>query len=318
MKNAKRNAIITLLIIALCVAGLIYMVMNGVGAEKTGRAEDIPLGLDLQGGVSVTYQIEDEDPDSSAINATKEKLQKRVDGYSTDGSVYLEGDDRISVEIPLDTSKYDANQILDDLGRPGTLEFIDSENFALADANGDGAIDDTAVEGETYKAALTGADVKNAQAGARKDNISGAQEYVVQLQFTDEGAAKFAEVTGANVGNVVYIVYDKKVVSYPRVNEAINGGSAEINNMSSYEEAEELATTIKIGALPLTLKELRSQIVGATLGSEALSTSLKAGIVGLILIFVIMICVFRFPGLVAAIALCIYTLLELFSFRFEL
>ena len=118
MKNAKRNAIITLLIIALCVAGLIYMVMNGVGAEKTGRAEDIPLGLDLQGGVSVTYQIEDEDPDSSAINATKEKLQKRVDGYSTDGSVYLEGDDRISVEIPLDTSKYDANQILDDLGRP--------------------------------------------------------------------------------------------------------------------------------------------------------------------------------------------------------
>ncbi len=312
MKNAKRNAIITLLIIALCVAGLIYMVINGVGAEKTGRAEDIPLGLDLQGGVSVTYQIEDKDPDTSAINATKEKLQKRVDGYSTDGSVYLEGDDRISVEIPLDTSKYDANQILDDLGRPGTLEFIDPENYALADADGDGVIDATAVEGETYKAALTGADVKNAQAGARKDNLSGAQEYVVQLQFTDEGAVKFAEVTGANVGNVVYIVYDKKVVSYPRVNEAINGGSAEINNMSSYEEANELATTIKIGALPLTLTELRSQIVGATLGSEALSTSLKAGIVGLILIFVIMIVVFRFPGLVAAMALCIYTLLELF------
>lgn len=310
MKNAKRNAVITLLIIALAVAGVIYMVINGVGAEKTGRAEDIPLGLDLQGGVSVTYQIEDKNPDDAAISATKEKLQARVDSYSTDGSVYLEGNNRIAIEIPVDTSKYDANKILDELGRAGVLEFLDPENYAKADANGDGVIDDTAVSGVTYQPALTGADIKNAQAGV--SNEQGNKQYIVQLTFTDEGSKKFADVTGANIGNPVYIIYDGKVQSAPRVNEAITGGSAEINNIGGYDEASSLANTIKIGALPLTLTEVRSQVVGATLGSEALSSSLKAGLIGLCLIFAIMIIVFRFPGFVASIALCIYTLLELF------
>ncbi len=300
MKKAKRNAVLGLLLFVLLVAGMVYTILFGLGETNAGRAEDIVLGLDLRGGVSVTYEIVEEDADDASIAATQEKLQRRVDSYSTDGEVYREGSDRLTVEIPVDTSKYDPNKILDEMGRPGTLEFMDPENYELFAA------------GKEYTAALTGSDIKEAQGGIREDQTTGKKENVVSLQFTDEGAKKFADVTAANVGKPVYIVYDGKVASAPTVNEAITGGSAEINNISSYEEAESLASTIKIGALPLTLRELRSQVVGAKLGSDAVSTSLFAGAIGLGIVFLIMIIVFRFPGFLASIALSVYVILELF------
>jgi len=300
MKKAKRNAVLALIIFVLLVAGMVYTIIFGLGSEKAGRAEDIILGLDLRGGVSVTYEIVEDDATDAAIAATQDKLQRRVDNYSTDGEVYREGSNRLTVEIPVDTSKYDPNEILDSLGRPGTLEFIDSEN-----------IDGFYNQGP-YDAALTGSDVKEASAGIREDQTKGTKENVVSLQFTDEGAKKFAEVTAASIGKPLYIVYDGQVVSAPNVNEAINGGSAEINGISSYEEAESLASTIKIGALPLTLRELRSQVVGAKLGTDAVNTSLLAGAIGLGIVFLIMIIVFRFPGFIASIALSVYVILELF------
>ncbi len=300
MKKAKRNAVLGLLLFALLVAGAVYTVINGLGETNAGRAEDIVLGLDLRGGVSVTYEIVEKDADDAAIAATQDKLQRRVDNYSTDGEVYREGSDRLTVEIPVDTSKYDPNKILDEMGRPGTLEFVDPANITAFQ------------EGKEYTAALTGSDVKDASGGIREDQTTGSKENVVSLQFTDEGAKKFADVTAANVGSPVYIIYDGQIVSSPTVQEAITGGSAEINNISSYEEAESLASTIKIGALPLTLKELRSQVVGAKLGSDAVSTSLKAGAIGLGIVFLIMIIVFRFPGFLASIALSVYVILELF------
>jgi len=299
MNKAKRNAIIGLIVFVLLMAGGIYTVVEGLGESKTGRASDIPLGLDLQGGVSVTYQIEEDDATDDEIQATIDKLQRRVDTYSTDAEVYKQGSNRITVEIPVDTSKYDPNDILDALGRPGELEFLDPENYELYTA------------GSEYEAALTGSDVQNAEAGRYQDT-SGANEYIVSLQFTDEGAEKFAEVTGNNIGNIIYIVYDGEVVSSPVVKEQITGGSAQIDGMEDLEEATTLASTIKIGALPLTLTELSSQVVGAKLGTEALSTSLKAGLIGLILIFIIMMVVFRFPGFIASVALCAYVVLELF------
>ena len=300
MKKAKRNAVLALIIFVLLVAGMVYTIIFGLGSDKAGRAEDIILGLDLRGGVSVTYEIVEDDASDAAIAATQDKLQRRVDNYSTDGEVYREGSNRLTVEIPVDTSKYDPNEILDSLGRPGTLEFIDSENIEGFSSNG------------PYEAALTGADVKEATAGIREDQTKGTKENVVSLQFTDEGAKKFATVTAASVGKPLYIVYDGQIVSAPNVNEAINGGSAEINGLDSYEEAESLASTIKIGALPLTLRELRSQVVGAKLGTDAVNTSLLAGAIGLGIVFLIMIIVFRFPGFIASIALSVYVILELF------
>ena len=222
-----------------------------------------------------------------------------MDTYSPDAEVYKQGNRRITVEIPVDTSKYDPNEILDALGRPGKLEFVDETNYQLF------------TQGSDYVPALTGSDVKNAE-GGRTQGQDGADEYIVSLAFTDEGAAKFADVTGANVGSRVYIIYDGNVVSAPVVREQISGGNAQIDGMEGYEEASNLASTIKIGALPLTLKELSSQVVGAKLGSDALRTSLIAGAIGLGLIFLLMIIVFRLPGFIAAIALACYTVLELF------
>ena len=301
MKKAKRNAILGLLVFALIIAGVVYAVMFGAGDERIGLAKDIPLGLDLQGGVSVTYEIQEEDASDADVDATIDKLQRRVDHYSPDAEVYRQGSDRITVEIPLDTSKYDPNEILDSLGRPGKLEFLDPTNYQKF-ASGD----------TSYEAALTGADVKNAEGGRIQDQTTGADEYIVSLQFTDEGGQKFSDVTGANVGQQIYIIYDNEVQSAPVVREQISGGSAQIDGMDDFEEASDLASTIKIGALPLTLKELSSQVVGAKLGSDALETSLFAGAIGLGIIFLLMIIIFRFPGFIAAIALSVYVVLELF------
>lgn len=299
MKKAKRNAVIALLIFVALTAGSVYAVVQGLGRDKIGLAKDIPLGLDLQGGVSVTYEVLEDNATEEEIKTTIDKLQRRVDTYSPDAEVYQQGKKRIVAEIPVDTSKYDPNDILDSLGRPGKLEFIDPENYEKFS------------KGEEYEAALTGSDVKNAQGGRIQEN-TGADEYIVSLQFNDEGAQKFSDVTGANVGKPIYIVYDGNVVSAPNVREQISGGSAQIDGMADYDEASNLANTIKIGALPLTLSELSSQVVGAKLGTDALRTSLIAGAIGLCLIFLLMIIIFRFPGFISAIALSVYTVLELF------
>ena len=271
MKKAKKDAIIKLLVFLLLLAGAIYMAIAGVGKESTGKAEDIPLGLDLQGGLSVTYQIVDSKPSDEEIDATIDKLQRRVDEYSSEGEVYKEGDDRITVEIPVDTSKYDAHDILDELGQPGQLLFLDETNYALWS------------QGLDYEAALTGSDVKEAAPATDTNDTTGIREYLVQLQFTDEGTKKFGDITSANVGNIIYIIYDGAVASAPRVKTAITGGNAVIDGMADYEEAERLASTIKIGALPLELSQLQYNIVGAKLGREAISTSLVAGAIGLAL-----------------------------------
>ena len=297
MKKAKRNAVLTILVFLLLVAGGIYMALMGVGKNESGKAEDIPLGLDLQGGLSVTYEITTPDPTNDEIAATIDKLQRRVDEYSSEGEVYQEGDNRLTVEIPVDTSKFDAHQILDELGQPGQLEFLDETNYELWS------------NGSEYEVVLNGSDIKNAQAGV--DDSGTVKDYVVQLQFTDEGAQKFADATSANIGKHIYIIYDNAVASAPTVQTAITDGNAVINQIGSYEEAEQLASTIKIGALPLELSQLQYNIVGAKLGQEAVSTSLKAGAIGFGIICVLMIIVYLVPGVIAALALVSYVILLL-------
>ena len=141
------------------------------------------------------------------------------------------------------------------------------------------------------------------KARERKKN----KEYVVALQLTKEGTTKFAEATAANVGKQISIIYDGQTISSPRGKQAIEGGEAVITGMSSYEEADNLAATIRIGGLSLELEELRSNVVAAQLGEEAISTSLMAGAIGLAIIFVFMCFVYLLPGLAAGLALLIYT-----------
>lgn len=294
MKKAKRNSVLTIIIFLAALALGTFTTVQGLGKHHIGKAENIILGLDLAGGVSITYQIKEDNPSEQDIRDTIQRLQQRADTYSTDSNVYKEGSDRISIEIP---GVSDANQILLDLGKPGALEFLDEDNYQKFTA------------GEEYEAVLTGSDVKNASAAI--DNSGTIQEYVVQLAFSDEGTKKFADATTANVGKRIYIIYDNEVASAPTVQTAITGGSAVINGMSDDEEAERLAQTIRIGALPLTLEELRSNEVGATLGKDALSTTLKAGAIGMGIIAVIMIVLYLLPGFISVIALAAYVVLTL-------
>ena len=303
MKKTKRKAVINLIIFFLLLAGGIYMAIAGVGQNESGKTANVPLGLDLQGGLSVTYEIQDEKPTSDEIKATVDKLQRRVDAYSSEGEVYQEGNDRITVEIPLNTEKVDAHDVLDELGQPGQLLFLDSENYTIWQQNQNNGTNDA------YEAVLTGSDIKNAQAGV--DDSGTVKDYVVQLQFTDEGAQKFATATAANIGKPIYIIYDGAVASAPTVQSAITDGNAVINKISSYDEAESLASTIKIGALPLELKQIQYNIVGANLGHKAVSTSLIAGAIGFGLVCILMIVLYRFPGFIASLALTGYVVLML-------
>lgn len=315
----KRNAIIALILAIVLIAGGAYMVVNGVGAEGSGTAENINLGLDLAGGVSITYQaVGDGTPSNEDMDDTVYKLQKRVEGYSTESQVYREGTDRINIEIP---GVSDANAILADLGKPGSLYFISqngsdgSANYSLVGYKENGkpdyeltkSIEELEKDGSIV---LTGTDIKAAQAGSSQNDMKNI-EYVVDLTLNDEGSKKFATATteAAKNHDTIMIYYDGDDVSVPSVNEPITGGSAYITGMNDFEEAEALASTIRIGGLKVELEELRSNVVGAQLGSEAISTSIKAGIIGFALVCIFMIAVYFVPGVAASLALSLYVVL---------
>ena len=319
----KSKAIIILLCALLVLLGVGYVDLYGVDAEGTASASDISLGLDLAGGVSITYQVVgDEEPDATDMADTIAKLQKRVENYSKEAIVYQEGTDRINIEIPGVT---DANKILEELGRPGSLYFIaetdkdGNANYsmqAVTDAQGNVSyayalnktIDELKADGSIM---LEGTDVKTATAGSIKDQTMGNSTYAVDLVMTEEGTKKFEEATrnAYEKGETLGIYYDGSFVSVPSVKGVFSDGNAQISPMNSYEEAESLASTIRIGGLKLELEELHSKVVGAQLGVEAISTSLKAAVIGFIVVAVFMIAVYFLPGFASVIALGIYVAL---------
>ena len=319
----KSKAIIILLCALLVLLGVGYVDLYGVDAEGTASASDISLGLDLAGGVSITYQVVgDEEPDATDMADTIAKLQKRVENYSKEAIVYQEGTDRINIEIPGVT---DANKILEELGRPGSLYFIaetdkdGNANYsmqAVTDAQGNVSyayalnktIDELKADGSIM---LEGTDVKTATAGSIKDQTMGNSTYAVDLVMTGEDTKKFEEATrnAYEKGETLGIYYDGSFVSVPSVKGVFSDGNAQISPMNSYEEAESLASTIRIGGLKLELEELHSKVVGAQLGVEAISTSLKAAVIGFIVVAVFMIAVYFLPGFASVIALGIYVAL---------
>jgi len=279
----KNRAIITLLVTMLALGLLSYTAVCGLGERREGAAKNIKQGLDLAGGVSITYQVVGEEaPSESDMSDTIYKLQRRVEEYSNESQVYQEGSDRINIEIP---GVSDANEILEELGKPGSLYFMLSDGSQV----------------------ITGEDVADAQAGTQRDKMGNSQ-YVVQLTLKDEGKEKFAAATekAAPTRDIIYVIYDDMVVSAPAVQEKISDGVAVITGMSSYEEAERLASTIRIGSLKLELEELRSNVVGAQLGSEAIRTSLTAGAIGMGLVVLFMVVIYLLPGVAASLALGIY------------
>ena len=372
----KSVAWISLIILLAVMFGFGYIMLNGIDEKGSGAVKNTKLGLDLAGGVSITYEVAgDEKPSQEDIDDTIEKLRKRVEKYSTESSVYQEGDNRISIEIP---GVSDAQAVLQDLGSPGLLYFIkatgvdgslnygymttasgaqvyeegsnlfvyasDGATFAYDKNTNDIALDESGAQ-IPYKvsdtnavnvkysltkdisalisdgsAVLSGTDVDSAEGGAYTDDYNVTQ-YVVSLKFNDAGSQIFAQETGAVAGlsglpGTIAIYYDGELISVPNVNEAITGGQAQITGMHDFDEADRLAQSIRIGGLKLELNELRSNVVGAQLGTEAISTSINAGIIGILLIIIFMIVVYRVPGLAASIALVVYTMLNLLCINF--
>lgn len=282
----KNQSIITLIVTLLVTVLLGITVVAGWGPTGTGSMKNIRTGLDLSGGVSITYQAKESNPSSEDMQDTIGKLQKRVEQYSTEAQVYQQGSNRICIEIP---GASDANAILQELGKPGSLLFQDPDGNTV----------------------LEGTDIADAQGVTQSDQTTNQREYVVDLTLNDSGKSKFAEATQANIGKSISIVYDGEVISAPTVQTAITDGKCQITGMESIDAARELASTIRIGALSLELEELYSNVVAAQLGQEALSTSVVAGLIGIILIVIFMICVYRIPGIAAGWSLILYTFLML-------
>lgn len=320
-KNKGKAAAALIVILAIIVALGYYAGIIIRDTVKDGD-EGLKLGLDMAGGVSITYEVEGDTPTSTEMSDTIYKLQQRIESdlgseaSTTEASVYQVGDNRITVEIPGVT---DANAILDELGTPGNLYFIahkdadGNENYSYDQSSGeyklaDGVTIDSLKENGSI--VLDGSNIKSAEATYEQDSTTKNKKPVVQLSLDDEGTQAFATATetAANDSNdTIGIYYDGSFVSVPSVSNAITDGECVIEGMSDIEEAQNLASYIRIGGLDLTLKELSSEVVGATLGNSALTTSLFAAGIGILCVIVFMCIAYLFPGVCASIALILYT-----------
>ena len=318
----KSRGLIILLVFFLALAGVTYIDFKGIDGKGSQAASDITLGLDLAGGVSITYQVVgEEEPDQTDMSDTIDKLRQRVFEYNSEALVYQEGSDRISIEIPGVT---DANAILEDLGKPGELYFIyqlgsdGTENYTGAYVMNEAGevevqyellkpIEDIVADGSV---ALYGTDVADARGASMRDDI-GNQYFGVDLLMTEEGKEKFTVATtrAAATGETLAIYYDGVILSAPTVAQPLTDGRAQITGKFTYDSAEKLASKIRIGGLKLELEELHSKVVGAQLGSDAIKTSLKAGAIGLAVVCIFMIAIYFISGLAASLALLLYTAL---------
>ena len=324
MKNMKKGqAIAWLIAIVLIFGAMAYYAGIIVTGTMKGNDNSLKLGLDLAGGVSITYEAEGDTPTDEEMADTITKLSQRIENdlgeeaSTTEASVYQVGSDRITVEIP---GVSDANALLEALGTPGDLYFI-SETDADGNTNYSYSYNEETGEyeyqlnydiedlKENGSVVLTGSDVKSASAGYQTNQTTGAQSPIVQISLNSDGAEAFATATEAAyaAGETIGIYYDGHFVSVPSVNAVISDGNCVIEGMDDYEEAQSLASYIRIGGLNIKLKEIQSEVVGAQLGSDALSTSLLAGGIGLVIVMIFLIAMYLVPGAVASFALALYT-----------
>ena len=286
-KNPRVRAILSLIVILVVVAVVGCVALFGIGKGTSIHylkpwGEAISLGLDLRGGVYTVYQAKDSTVDDveAKMDSTVSILTSRLtrQGF-TEATVTRQGNDRIRVEIP---NVSDPNEILRIIGTPAQLNFIDEDGNVL----------------------MEGSMVKNA---ARSQDENG--QPCIAFELNDEGAKIFAEATAANLGKTISITLDGETISTARVNSVIAGGKGEITGNFTAESAENLATLILSGALPLELEQLEVSAISATLGVEALDKALLAGIIGVVLVMFFMLVRYRLCGVVADIALTIYIMI---------
>lgn len=299
----KKKAILQLFVVIAVIGLCTFTTLVGFTKSHKGSAQNIKLGLDLAGGVSITYEAVGDTPTAKEMEDTRNMMQKRAEVYSTESSVVVGEGGRITIDIP---GVKNAEEVLQSLGKEGSLDFVAQSDMQFED--------DAQTIPKYTKVICSGKDIKKAEATTQEDEFTKNKEYVVQLKFKSKGTKKFAEATKAAYPNeeVIYIVYDNEIISAPAVQAEITNGEAVISgSFATYEEAEELASLIRIGALPIELKEIQSQVVGAQLGLDAINTSLLAGGIGFALVILFMIIFYRLPGIAASLALVMYLVLML-------
>lgn len=318
MKQMKKKRGIINIIILLIVISYFGWYTFGILKRSENQGKDsLKLGLDLAGGVSITYEVVGKTPTKTQLDDTVNKLKNRIENdlgknATTEANVYKVGKRRISVEIP---GVKDADALLKQLGTPGNLYFINQtnkngeDNYVL-NKNGEYVLS----PGKTIESLekdgsiiLSGSKVKTAKGGYTSDQSTGNNSPIVQLTLNKDGTKAFADATTNAVGKTIGIYYDGKFVSVPRVNEPIKGGSCQITGMKDIEEAKKLASYIRIGGLDIKIKELQSEVVGAQLGTNAMSTSFMAAGIGLLIVILFMIVMYYILGFAASLALILYT-----------
>ena len=289
--NSKTQSLIKIVAIVVATAVLAYASLYGfqiAGYKIIPIKGAIKLGLDLRGGVSILLEAkpkQGENITDEKMTGAENVIRGRVDQLGVAEPVIVrQGDTRILVELP---GVKDSETALELIGKTASLQFVSPDNEVI----------------------LTGDNVKDAKAVYGEQN-----QPMVSLKLDSEGAKKFAEATKKYLEQPIAIMLDEQIISAPTVQSVITNGEAVITNMQSIENAAELAALIRAGALPVDLEQRQVMTVGPTLGADSLNKSLKAGLLGVILVLLFMLFYYRLPGLVADFALLVYMLLVLTIF----
>lgn len=288
--NSQAKSGMLLILIALFIGLVGYVLFNGVsvGVYDIGNvSQNINYGLDLTGGVNVV--LEAQSTDDEAVTAEKIEsamltIRQRIDTLGvSEPTITKQGDSRIRVSIP---SVSDQEEALDLIGKTAQLEFVGPDGTVI----------------------LTGKDVVDSK-GVMQTDSSGLEKAVVTLKFSEEGTKLFADATQKYIGQAIQIKLDDEIISSPTVNVAITNGEAVIEGIGDIEEAGNLASLIRGGALPVKLVPIEVRTVGPTLGQNSLDKSIYAGMIGIALVLVFMLIFYRGLGIIADLALIIFIII---------
>jgi preprotein translocase subunit SecD len=326
MKPLFRRLTVFVLVILLGVAAawIVHPKGSRINLKPLGinyeKKFDIQLGLDLKGGAHLVYQADFKDIDEAdrrdALNSIRDTIERRVNSFGvSEPVVQIQGSDQVVVELP---GVKDINDAIKRIGETPLLEFRtqgspDQIPKASVDENGVVSLDPTSAWQPT---GLSGKQLKKATADVQAQGTSSVNsQIVVRLLFDEEGTKLFSDITEANMGKQVAIFLDGQIISAPTVQSVITNGEAVISGTFTAAEAKELATRLNSGALPVPIELISQQNIGASLGQESIQASLIAGLIGLLLVALFMLFYYRYPGLLAVVALIIYTLLSIAIFK---
>ncbi len=330
MKSILKKAALLggIILIALAAAWIVWPHGSRINLSKLhinfNKQFTTHLGLDLQGGSHLVYQADFSNVDSAdqkdALTSVRDTIERRVNSFGvSEPLVQVQGKDQIVVELPgID----DVNKAIEQIGQTPLMEFrVQGEAPPQQPTIGpDGKIQldslDPISAAGWQTTGLSGKQLKKATADIQQQSTSGiGNDVVVRLQFDEEGTKLFSDLTTANIGKQIAIFLDGEILSAPTVQSAITNGEAVITGNFTADTAKELATRLNSGALPVPIKLVSQQNVGATLGQESIDKSVIAGLIGMLLIIIFMIANYRFPGVLAVVALVVYILLSIAVFK---